>query len=655
MRNGLKRAAAFALTILMLLTLLPAALATESVTTSDAVVPGLSLADDVSPLAITGENTVTVDETITLTSDRGYDYSSWHEWESSDEDVAEVVRYSGREAIIRGVSAGTVTITHRYRDVRGWTTEEYTVTVVEQGEEPDRDAAIYYLKTPDSSPDLNASGNWSISHIGIGKVNTTGADWELSPDKGEVENIKSNVGSYIESMDRGMVKQPDGSYKLDRAIYADDYEDIFLAYKDRLEEEVGGVQLDSVNDIEAIYLIPYKISRNNGTDSSHPCDYHIDCTINIVLRDNLAYTARFYVVEPGGKTTMVDAQIYEWDDVVKETEEAPTDESGTYPETKVVDGITYVLDYWYHENEREQKVTWNYDPTDEELQGDNAVNFYAYYVPKEAPVTVTKTVAGEETDESFAFEYTITNPDGTTVSDTFELNHGGEAEISVPNGAKFEVTETSADGYTTSYVINNEDEPVSGNKATIGSVPVEGATIAFTNTRNTVDVTIEKQVTGNMGDRSKGFEFVLSGEDADGSILKFSGSQGAGFKVDPNGSEKIQFTLKHGQYVTLSGLPLNAQLTIKEENADGYNMSVLYPSGEDGVRNEDMAATADGVIIPEVPITVYDGGTITVTNNKEAIPDTGIVTDSLPYIVILACVVAIGAVVIVRRRGRRDE
>ena len=656
MRNGLKRAAAFALTILMLLTLLPAALATESVTTSDAVVPGLSLADDVSPLAITGENTVTVGEEITLTSDRGY-YTYRHEWESSDEDVAEVVRYSGREAIIHGVSAGTVTITHRYRDGRDWRTEEYTVTVVEQGEEPDQDAAIYYLKTPDSSPDLNASGNWSISHIGIGKVNTTGADWELSPDKGEVENIKSNVGSYIESMDMGMEKQPDGSYKLDRAIYADDYEDIFLAYKDRLEEEVGGVQLDSVNDIEAIYLIPYKISRNNGTDSSHPCDYHIDCTINIVLRDNLAYTARFYVVEPGGKTTMVDAQIYEWDDVVKETKEAPTDESGTYPETKVVDGITYVLDYWYHENEREQNVTWNYDPTDEELQGDNAVNFYAYYVPKEVPVTVTKTVAGEETDESFAFEYTITNPDGTTVSDKFELNHGGEAEISVPNGAKFEVTETSADGYTTSYVINNEDEPVSGNKATIGSVPVEGATIAFTNTRNTVDVTIEKQVTGNMGDRSKDFEFVLSGAEYDGGpSLKFSGSQSGGFTVAPNGDAKIEFTLKHDQSVTLTGLPINAVLNIEEENAGGYDMSVSSPSGEDDIFNVDI--TADGEteeILPEVTITVYASGKIIVENNKEATPDTGIVTDSLPYIVILACVVAIGAVVIVRRRGRRDE
>ncbi len=353
---------------------------------------------------------------------------------------------------------------------------------------------------------------------------------------------------------------------------------------------------------------------------------------------------------------MVDAQIYEWDDVVKETGEAPTDESGTYPETKVVDGITYVLDYWYHENEREQNVTWNYDPTDEELQGDNAVNFYAYYVPKEVPVTVTKTVAGEETDESFAFEYTITNPDGTTVSDKFELNHGGEAEISVPNGAKFEVTETSADGYTTSYVINNEDEPVSGNKATIGSVPVEGATIAFTNTRNTVDVTIEKQVTGNMGDRSKGFEFVLSGEDADGNTLRFSESQSGGFTVAPNGDAKIQFTLKHGQSVTLTGLPINAVLNIEEENAGGYDMSVSSPSGEDDIFNVDI--TVDGEteeILPEATITVFASGKIIVENNKEARPDTGIVTDSLPYIVILACVVAIGAVVIVRRRGRRDE
>ena len=149
---------------------------------------------------------------------------------------------------------------------------------------------------------------------------------------------------------------------------------------------------------------------------------------------------------------------------------------------------------------------------------------------------------------------------------------------------------------------------------------------------------------------------MLSGADADGNTLKFSGSQSGGFTVDPSGSEKIQFTLKHGQYVTLSGLHLNAQLTIKEKNEGGYDMSVSSPSGEDDIFNVDI--TADGEteeILPEVTITVYASGKIIVENNKEAIPDTGIVTDSLPYIVILACVVAIGAVVIVRRRGRRDE
>ena len=160
-------------------------------------------------------------------------------------------------------------------------------------------------------------------------------------------------------------------------------------------------------------------------------------------------------------------------------------------------------------------------------------------------------VAGEETDESFAFEYTITNRDGTTDPVTFELTHGEKAEISVPNGAKLEVTETNAEGYTTSYEITGGvTGSGTGTAATIDPVPLAGATIAFTNTRNTVDVTIEKQVTGNMGDRSKDFEFVLSGADADGNTLKFSGSQSGGFTVDPSGSEKIQFTLKHGQYVT---------------------------------------------------------------------------------------------------------
>lgn len=708
MRNGLKRAAAFALTILMLLTLLPAALATESVTTSDAVVPGLSLATvepdyrgmfdelmaadgaafeelaavymadegflawvdqavasgemtedeyaafaekinaGISTMDIGGkpEITIAVGEEVTLTSDEG---RNGHSWQSSNSSVASVDG-NGRTATITGISAGTARITHNYGREGS---ESINVTVQNVVE-----AAIYYLTTPGAGAGSNDTSIWCDAPIMSAKVSLANATW--APSAGvEADDPAKNI-FIIGSNDRisyfaGM--EWSNNYNGYRLTDTDRIAEIYRIYNgnDGNVEVPEGVE---------VYLVPYKISRNNGTREDVPdAAVHVDCTVLIVDPTDRAYRAQFEVVYPNRYQVTAEETVYEMDENVRKTDAAPG--TNRFPTTYVDSstGITYEFDGWY--NEAGEKVSeddaegvegWQngYAPSEDELE-DLCVYFYAYYVPKEAPVTVTKTVAGEETDESFAFEYTITNPDGTTVSDTFELNHGGEAEISVPNGAKFEVTETSADGYTTSYVINNEDEPVSGNKATIGSVPVEGATIAFTNTRNTVDVTIEKQVTGNMGDRSKGFEFVLSGEDADGNTLKFSVSQSGGFTVAPNGNAKIEFTLKHGQSVALTGLPINAVLNIREENADGYNMSVLYPSGEDGVRNEDIAATADGVIIPEVPITVLDGGTITVTNNKEATPDTGIVTDSLPYIVILACVVAIGAVVIVRRRGRRDE
>ena len=712
MRNGLKRAAAFALTILMLLTLLPAALATESVTTSDAVVPGLSLATvepdyrgmfdelmaadgaafeelaavymadegflawvdqavasgemtedeyaafaekinaGISTMEISGETTVGMGGTITLTSNNSrYDDNDAHTWTCSNTDVAFISANNGQSANVTGIAGGSVTITHGYAtryywgEYGGWRYETYVITVLDSyATLTDESAEIYYLKAPNYDPDTNDTKQWCDDRLDVGTVNMTGATWKASvgvPDGDKYKNV-FEPASYVRSM--ADLIWTEYGWRLDRSTYPGDWKAIFDAYKQELGEDI------TEDDIQAIYLVPYKISRNNGTTP----DKHIDCTVSIVTED--FYTAIFWVIEPGTSVPIqVDAEYYKADEPVLRSNALPSED---YEDTMEVNGIIYELETGWYAEDRVTKIEeeeWPYTPSDAELE-DGTVNFYAYYVPKEATVTVTKTVAGEETDESFAFEYTITNRDGTTDPVTFELTHGEKAEISVPNGAKLEVTETNAEGYTTSYEITGGvTGSGTGTAATIDPVPLAGATIAFTNTRNTVDVTIEKQVTGNMGDRSKDFEFVLSGADADGNTLKFSGSQSGGFTVDPSGSEKIQFTLKHGQYVTLSGLPLNAQLTIKEKNAGGYDMSVLYPSGEDGVRNEDIAATADGVIIPEVTITVLDGGTITVKNEKEARPDTGIVTDSLPYIVILACVVAIGAVVIVRRRGRRDE
>lgn len=152
----------------------------------------------------------------------------------------------------------------------------------------------------------------------------------------------------------------------------------------------------------------------------------------------------------------------------------------------------------------------------------------------------------------------------------------------------------------------------------------------------TTDVTIAKQVTGNMGDRTKAFGFEVTSTEPIGAPTEGE------YTLSSDGTTAI-FSLANAENVTLQDVPIGATLTIKEEGADTYT---VMATGAQKVEGENATFTAT---------VLEDMGTITVKNEKEATPDTGIVTDSLPYIVILACVVAIGAVVIVRRRGRRDE
>ena len=51
----------------------------------------------------------------------------------------------------------------------------------------------------------------------------------------------------------------------------------------------------------------------------------------------------------------------------------------------------------------------------------------------------------------------------------------------------------------------------------------------------------------------------------------------------------------------------------------------------------------------------YKSVTVTVTNYREGVPDTGVVLDSLPYILILAGVAAVVVLVIVKKNRRRDD
>ena len=197
----------------------------------------------------------------------------------------------------------------------------------------------------------------------------------------------------------------------------------------------------------------------------------------------------------------------------------------------------------------------------------------------------------------------------------------------------------------------------------------------------TSNVTITKQVTGLLGDTNKDFEFRVNitqnGADCTGVTAK---------KGDQTVSDLTNFTLTHGETVTLENVPIGATITVTEETPGAhYKVSA---NGHDGEQSGSGPVTFTYVAVANTPTTTandtgeaalmllsmeedtavgddgeavaYDTGAevtnnqITVINRCDLIPDTGVLLDTLPYIVILA-VVAGGVALLMLRKHRKED
>ncbi len=367
--------------------------------------------------------------------------------------------------VASSVATGTYTLTVGYY-IYSWYGSQYntdTITLTVTEGKPES-AQIYYLKTPTSDPDSNDTSEWCDYSIGNGTVLTNGATWVSG------KNI-FNPGQYVQGMTSGMVKQTDGSWLMPKSSYASDYKSIYKAYKTQLEKELGVTLTE--DDIEEIYLTPYKISKNNGTNP----DKHIDCKISV--KTSKVYAAVFWVTLPDGTQKQVDAKNYKMSDTIAKTSNAPTGTSGSYPDTMTVDGETYNFDGWY--NEAGNKVAeWNYTPNNTEL-ADGTVNFYAHYTKaiKTYSLTVTKDLSGNGYDNNEKFTFTVSY-DGVTK--TFELGDNGESTVTeIPVGAVVSITENPK-SYTLSMIdySNNTPEIVSYLITKASDIKDGGKRVGFT-------------------------------------------------------------------------------------------------------------------------------------------------------------------------------
>lgn len=158
------------------------------------------------------------------------------------------------------------------------------------------------------------------------------------------------------------------------------------------------------------------------------------------------------------------------------------------------------------------------------------------------------------------------------------------------------------------------------------------------------NLTVTKTVTGKLGDTNKAFTFQIL--DASGNPVtlttgnyEFSNTNGALLNDGTNG----KFTLKDGASITFKNLP-SGEYKIVEEDYTGEKYETSYVVDSKTPENGQEARVTIGT----------DAKTLAFTNHCTLKPDTGVLLDTLPYIVILA-VVAGGVALLMLRKHRKED
>ena len=445
--------------------------------------------DNVATLDITGESQVEIDSQITLTGTSGYYYysrwydCSYHYWEVANDknNTGEVTITSSKyssSVTIKGVSEGEVTLRH-YFGVTGYNySETKTITVTKSTVEDTNNATVFILLTPGSHRDSNNTDQWGYGIVGA-KVDISNATGWVDDNK----NLKINLDTYIKSWPKNgtVVTLQDGKKAWDMPLntigygYADEWgnqdsvtilDQIWSQWSDEIKKQADGTTLDGLTkgDIKHVYVVPYKISRSNGTSgtgSTQIKDLHIDSEIRIVC-DGI-FTARFFVEDAGAtEDTQISSRYYVKNSTIPENNGKKIPEN--FPREKEVDGITYEFDGWYNE-EKEKVQSWDWTPTPQELE-DGTVDFFAHYVAKTQDVTITKQVTGLFGDKDREFNFSVSfSPAATDVTATKNLREGGTQDVTnlssftlrhndsitlngVPVGTVITITESGASDYT---------------------------------------------------------------------------------------------------------------------------------------------------------------------------------------------------------------
>lgn len=542
---------------------------------------------DVETLDMHDTITIQVGATRTLTATKNMN-GTWKIESGSDKITLR--SDGGNKATISGRAVGNATVTYSYTTLFGYSThiDKFEINIEAGSTVPATvPATIYNLLIPGTNPDTIAMSAWGWGIVGA-KVNTSGITWVPSTENKNIgvytrepsgnENLTSKItlpgnADWVDRTDDSgyTVKawrmplttkghkwtQPKpndwdsekwpytGAVKIVEQILEEYTSEI------RKKNDWPNTWQLTQDDIEAVYLIPYKISKNNGIVGKGEYrieNTHIDCVIQVDLKGY--YTAEFYVqnTETGGYE-LKSTKLYKYNESVPEFNGASTE--GLQKEN-------YTFDGWYVEDSTgnvpdftKGKVGFFFTPSNELSPTDRVVKFYAQYV------------------------------------------------------------------------------------------------------RNTQQLTVSKTVTGMLGDTNKAFTFQL--KDAKGNAVVIDSTDDTAISTTGNAAwtgTDGKFTLKHGDTITFNKLPVGIYYVYELDEEGALKHYQTTWTGAD----TEQTTPIEGGAERKATVTIGADGakTLAFTNHCKLIPDTGVLLDTLPYIVILA-VVAGGGILLMLRKHRKED
>ncbi|HES2604404.1 pilus ancillary protein 1 [Streptococcus pyogenes] len=154
----------------------------------------------------------------------------------------------------------------------------------------------------------------------------------------------------------------------------------------------------------------------------------------------------------------------------------------------------------------------------------------------------------------------------------------------------------------------------------------------------THSLTVKKTVVGELGDKTKGFQFELELKDKTGQPIVNTLKTNNQDLVAKDG--KYSFNLKHGDTIRIEGLPTGYSYTLKETEAKDYIVTV-----DNKVSQEAQSVGKD----------ITEDKKVTFENRKDLVPPTGLTTDGAIYLWLLLLVPLGLWVWLIGRKGLKND